>query len=93
MKLNYFVFLSGGSVTAGLAIYDTMQVCLLQFLSNCITFFLFILYKIIAQSFGRGVNSFLFNLGGGGKRERAGFLKVTAYQRCSWSFMALLEFL
>ena len=38
VKLNYFVFLSGGSVTAGLAIYDTMQVCLLQFLSNCITF-------------------------------------------------------
>ena len=54
---------------------------------------LFILYKIIAQSFGRGVNSFFFNLGGGGGGERAGFLKVTAYQRCSWSFMALQEFL
>ena len=53
---------------------------------------LFILYKIIAQSLGRGVNSFFFNLGGG-EKERAGFLKVTAYQRCSWSFMALQEFL
>lgn len=30
---------------------------------------LFILYKIIAQSFGRGVNSFLFKFGGGGERE------------------------
>ena len=29
---------------------------------------LFILYKIIAQSFGRGVNSFFFNLGGGESR-------------------------
>ena len=70
MKLNYFVFLSGGSVTAGLAIYDTMQVCLLQFLSNCITFFLFILYKIIAQIFGRGVKSFFFLIWGGGGREQ-----------------------
>lgn len=30
---------------------------------------LFILYKIIAQSLGRGVNSFFFNLGGGRERE------------------------
>ena len=31
---------------------------------------LFILYKIIAQSFGRGVNPFFFNLGGWGRESR-----------------------
>lgn len=34
---------------------------------------LFILYKIIAQSFGRGVNSFFFNLGGGGGERESRF--------------------